>query len=178
MNREEYRKYYSYGASAFKNLSQSDPFHELRYRNLQSFLDGNPGVVPANRGNACCQKHVLVSGKYRCYLRNHPRCGWDGMAYNGLFDHPHMLRFKNVKKSYFLAAHPYNFREENMETYVSEVLEGLMVYVFATEHDWYYPGSTFLTLTSTPEVLKMLDVSMLSAPIAEVVGARPYKRGW
>lgn len=164
MNMEQYLKFYPYGATAFNKTPQADPIHQLRYENFQNFLAANPKVLPTrSEGYICCQTHIERSGRYKCYL-DCVRFGDDGKVW----DHIHGMRFQGLRKSYFVATHPYNFNPE--EDHSNKILDGLIAKAYPKEKSWYYPGRTYLLLIGTEFSMSRLNTDFLGEPIQEIRG--------
>ena len=185
MNRKKYERFYGYGASALGELPQDHDLHQKRYANFQQFLDANPSIRPVTDENICCQHFILRSGRYKC---DTPACHADSIhqdiapedtqtgveidMHGDVFDHSHAMLIKGVRKSYIAATHPYNFDPEKISDYPKGLLQGLVAKVYPSEKDWYYPGSSYLILISTPETFAHLYLSILGTPIAEITGTR------
>lgn len=181
--KENYSRIYSYGASAsFGNTSKEiDKNNLYRFAKLESFIDANPIVVPvANYNSLCCQKHLRDGGKWGCdYSSCKSRYGSAHSvtkrgANINIWDHAHPMRMKDVKKSYFVASHPYwthPMTTEQVTFYEKCLLSGLVAWQFKTDSSWYYPGATCLFLIGRGDVLDMLNLECLGNKIAAVQGA-------
>ena len=152
MNYATYEKYYSYGASGFNNDANCEEINAIRYQNLQDFLDENPSVIPLPK-TIHCQRHIRDGGTWQCYIHG-KRCPEFNPKYSEIWDHLHEMRIKGIKKSHFVATHPYDTKVS--EDYSPYILQGLEARLYDKSKTWYYPGATYLFLIGRPEVLEMV----------------------
>ena len=173
MDRKTYEFFYAYGASAF--AEEPKEFHEYRYRLFQDFLDANSMVVPHNYGEVCCETQLLIGGRQRCHT-SRSYCGQDFR--HDIYDHKHAMRLKGVRKSIFVATHPYNYRKHvksglkvcDYSDMPSKILKGLVANVYPKGKSWYYPDGSNLCIIVPERELVSLDLSVLGEPIDVFVG--------
>lgn len=174
MDRKQYEKFDEYGASAFDNHPQDSGINLVRYQNFQNFLDENPNVVPGV-DSICCQKHILNRGKWKCGVPRRTCPNW-GDSFYTLWDHMHAMRMKGVRKSLFVATHPYDIEEKLSdggltETAIAEyLLEGLTARLYPSSKSWYYPNRTSLFLIGVDELLAGLFLKCLGEPMLTIQG--------
>ena len=173
MKVSEYHKYDSYGAANVSGWIKNGEIElaELCLKNFGDFLEANPNVVPTkDNGYLHCQTHLLISGQWQCYAR----CGngFHDDIYHKVYDHVHGMRLKEVRKSYFAAAHPYNVDKDGVRFVKDgrQILKGLELRYYDTRKDWYWPGRTSLCLIGTPENLSALNLNSLGEPLHIVEG--------
>ena len=172
MDNRKYEKFYGYGAYACAEKPKE--FHQYRYRLFQDFLDANPTVIPYDDGIICCETHLLVGGRWRCHQS--PYCCRD--FEHDIYDHKHSMRIKGVRKSIFIATHPYQYMkptpfhdECDYSDMPSKILKGLIAKIYPKGKSWYYPEVSNLCIISTGKVLERLDLRVLGEPIEVVIGA-------
>ena len=161
-----------YSATAFRN--EPEEFHLSRFQNFQNFLDENPNVVPLNEGGdgLHCQKHILKGGQWRCqiYGRECPQFGE-----TKLWKHYHAIRLKGVRKSIFVATHPYfksqDYLSKSSEGLSGKLLQGLTAKIYHESKSWYYPEVTSLILIGRDDILDLLSTECLGESIQTIAGS-------
>ena len=169
MNRATYEKYYPYGASGFDNHPKREEINNIRYQRLQDFLDETPSVIPLNNGMHC-QRHIRDGGTWQCYIPG-KQCPEFNPKYSEIWDHIHEMRIKGIRKSHFVATHPYNTKVG--EDYSPYILQGLEARLYDQSRSWYYPEATYLFLIGRPEVLEMVSQTSLGEPLQTFHGNLP-----
>ena len=178
MDKKTYEKFYGYGAYACGD--KPSEFHEHRYALFQNFLDANPLVVPYDDGDICCETQVVIGGRWRCYI---PRYECGRAFEHDIYDHKHAMRLKGVRKSIFIATHPYNYTtnkehvafgldNNGYNDMPSKILKGLTANVYPKDKSWYYTDHSSLCIIGRDDVLEMLDLSVLDEPLEVFVGTR------
>ena len=172
MDREAYAKFYGYGAyGGFTGRQESAEFHERRYALFGAFLEVNPLLVPSDHGAACCLTHILRGGRWGCH-KSPNYCATDFT--HDIYDHRHAMRFYGIRKSMFIATHPYNYTPDNTGYDYSNVpgnlLRGLVANVYPKDKSWYYPGVSNLCIIGRQDILDRIDLSVLGTPVEVYTG--------
>ena len=169
MNRATYEKYYPYGASAFNNHPNREEVDGVRYQNFHDFLDTNSSVIPLQK-TIHCQRHIRDGGTWQCYIHG-KRCPEFSLKNSEIWDHIHAMRIKGIRKSHFVATHPYNTKIS--EDYSPYILQGLEARLYDKSKTWYYPQATYLFLIGRYEVLEMVSHASLGEPLQTFHGKLP-----
>ena len=178
MDKKTYEKFYGYGAYACDEKPQV--FHEKRYALFQNFLDANSLVMPYDEGHICCETQLVIGGRWRCHI---PPCECGNPFRHNIYDHKHAMRLKGVRKSIFIATHPYNYTankehvafgldDNDYNDMPSKILQGLTANVYPKDKSWYYTDHSNLCIIGRGDILESLDLSVLGKPLEVFVGTR------